>query len=37
MEILTGRTFTQNKKVRKLSVFSSLMSENAYIFGKLVK
>jgi hypothetical protein len=24
MEILTGRTFTQNKKVRKLSVKSSL-------------
>jgi hypothetical protein len=26
MEILTGLTFTQNKKVEKLSVFSSLMS-----------
>jgi hypothetical protein len=30
MEILTGRTFTQNKKVRKLSVFSSLMSNYSF-------
>jgi hypothetical protein len=30
MEILTGQTFTQNKKVGKLSVFSSLMSHYSF-------